>query len=178
MSTWTPPGSGTRTEVAPVPGGRHHEVTAQGHTDEQADRVPDGQAARQAGRSASNSINCHSFRATGITNYLSNGGSLEDARAIAAHESSQTTRLYDRTGDSITLDEIERITVLRSVARPASSHGAADLRDYSTAASWSAWLWYKAHPAIMDRRTSEPETVHPVDGASGCGRGMPLKVSL
>ncbi len=54
-------------------------------------------------------INCHSFRATGITNYLSNGGSLEDARAIAAHESSQTTRLYDRTGDRITLDEIERI---------------------------------------------------------------------
>ena len=54
-------------------------------------------------------INCHSFRATGITNYLSNGGTLEDARAIAAHESSQTTRLYDRTGDSITLDEIERI---------------------------------------------------------------------
>ena len=49
------------------------------------------------------------FRATGITNYLSNGGSLEDARAIAAHESSQTTRLYDRTGDRITLDEIERI---------------------------------------------------------------------
>ncbi len=41
--------------------------------------------------------------------YHSNGGSLEDARAIAAHESSQTTRLYDRTGDKITLDEIERI---------------------------------------------------------------------
>ena len=54
-------------------------------------------------------VNCHSFRATGITNYLSNGGSLEDARAIAAHESSQTTCLYDRTGDRITLDEIERI---------------------------------------------------------------------
>ena len=54
-------------------------------------------------------INCHSFRATGITNYLSNGGGLEDARAIAAHESSQTTRLYDRTGDRITPDEIERI---------------------------------------------------------------------
>ena len=54
-------------------------------------------------------VNCHSFRATGITNYLSNGGSLEYTRAIAAHESSQTTRLYDRTGDKITLDEIERI---------------------------------------------------------------------
>ena len=63
--------------------------------------------ARRAGLLST--INCHSFRATGITNYLSNGGSLEDARAIAAHESSQTTRLYDRTGDSITLDEIERI---------------------------------------------------------------------
>ena len=54
-------------------------------------------------------VNCHSFRATGITNYLSNGGTLEDARAIAAHKSSQTTRLYDRSGDRITLDEIERI---------------------------------------------------------------------
>lgn len=54
-------------------------------------------------------VNCHSLQATGITNYLSNGSSLEDARAIAAHESSQTTRLYDRTGDKITLDEIERI---------------------------------------------------------------------
>ena len=64
---------------------------------------------RARGAGLPSTINCHSFRATGITNYLSNGGSLEDARAIAAHESSQTTRLYDRTGDSITLDEIERI---------------------------------------------------------------------
>ena len=54
-------------------------------------------------------VNCHSFRATGITNCLSNSESLEDSSAIAAHESSQTARLYDRTGDRITLDEIERI---------------------------------------------------------------------
>ena len=47
--------------------------------------------ARRAGLPPS--INCHSFRATGITKYLSNRGALEDARAIAAHESSQTTRL-------------------------------------------------------------------------------------
>ena len=69
------------------------------------------QMVRRRARAAGlpSTVNCHSFRATGITNYLSNGGSLEDARAIAAHESSQTTRLYDRTGDSITLDEIERI---------------------------------------------------------------------
>ena len=54
---------------------------------------------------------CHTFRATGITAYLSNGGTLEKARQIAAHESSQTTRLYDRTSDELTLDEIERIVI-------------------------------------------------------------------
>ena len=36
---------------------------------------------------------------------------LENAQAMAAHESPRTTRLYDRTGDEITLDEIERITI-------------------------------------------------------------------
>ena len=52
---------------------------------------------------------CHTFRATGITAYLSNGGTLEHAQRIAAHESSRTTSLYDRRSDDITLDEIERI---------------------------------------------------------------------
>jgi site-specific recombinase XerC len=33
------------------------------------------------------------------------------AQAMAAHESPRTTKLYDRTGDEITLDEIERITI-------------------------------------------------------------------
>lgn len=47
----------------------------------------------------------------GITPYLKNGGTLENARAIAAHECSQTTRLYDRTGDRITLDEVERVVI-------------------------------------------------------------------
>ena len=54
---------------------------------------------------------CHTFRATGITNYLQNGGSLEHARALASHESSQTTRLYDHSGDKLSLDEIERIRI-------------------------------------------------------------------
>jgi site-specific recombinase XerD len=54
---------------------------------------------------------CHTFRATGITAYLSNGGTLEHAQTIAAHESPRTTKLYDRTGDEITLDEIERILI-------------------------------------------------------------------
>src|SRR5450631_3643033 len=56
-------------------------------------------------------IGCHTFRATGITAYLEAGGTLENAQAMAAHESPRTTKLYDRTGDEITLDEIERITI-------------------------------------------------------------------
>ena len=55
--------------------------------------------------------NCHTFRATGITAYLLNGGSIENAQAIAAHESPRTTKLYDKTADEITLDEIERIVI-------------------------------------------------------------------
>ena len=54
---------------------------------------------------------CHTFRATGITAYLENGGTIENAQAIAAHESPRTTKLYDRTGDEITLDEVERIGI-------------------------------------------------------------------
>ena len=54
---------------------------------------------------------CHTFRATGITAYLENGGTIENAQAIAAHESPRTTKLYDRTSDEITLDEVERILI-------------------------------------------------------------------
>jgi len=56
-------------------------------------------------------IGCHTFRATGITAYLENGGTLERAQAMAAHESPRTTKLYDRTADAITLDEVERIGI-------------------------------------------------------------------
>jgi site-specific recombinase XerD len=56
-------------------------------------------------------IGCHTFRATGITAYLDAGGTLENAQLMAAHESPRTTKLYDRTGDEITLDEVERISI-------------------------------------------------------------------
>jgi site-specific recombinase XerC len=56
-------------------------------------------------------LGCHVFRATGITTYLEAGGTLENAQAMAAHESPRTTKLYDRTSDAITLDEVERITI-------------------------------------------------------------------
>ena len=65
--------------------------------------------ARAAGLASA--VNCHSFRATGITAYLSNGGQLETARAMAAHASTKTTQLYDRRQDQVSLDEIERIVI-------------------------------------------------------------------
>ena len=55
--------------------------------------------------------NCHTFRATGITAYLLNGGTLERAQAIAAHESPRTTKLYDRTADDVTVEDIEKIGI-------------------------------------------------------------------
>jgi integrase/recombinase XerD len=54
-------------------------------------------------------IGNHSFRATGITAYLSNGGALQHAQEMAAHESPRTTKLYDRTKERLTQDEVERI---------------------------------------------------------------------
>jgi integrase/recombinase XerD len=56
-------------------------------------------------------IGNHTFRATGITAFLKNGGRLEVAQQIAAHESSRTTGLYDRRGDDVGLDEVERIAI-------------------------------------------------------------------
>lgn len=63
---------------------------------------------RAADAGLTTAVCCHSFRATGITAYLENGGTLEHAQQIAAHESPRTTKLYDRTSDQITLNETER----------------------------------------------------------------------
>jgi len=56
-------------------------------------------------------IGCHSFRATGITNYLVNGGRLETAQQMAGHSDPRTTKLYDRRSDQLSLDEIEKISI-------------------------------------------------------------------
>jgi integrase len=66
---------------------------------------------RAAGAGIKTLIGCHTFRATGITTYLTNGGKLEVAQQMAAHESARTTGLYDRRGDEISLDEVERIVI-------------------------------------------------------------------
>jgi site-specific recombinase XerD len=63
--------------------------------------------AKQAG--IKTKVGCHSFRATGITNYLEHDGTLEKAQQMAAHASPRTTKLYDRTNDQVSLDEVEKI---------------------------------------------------------------------
>ena len=51
----------------------------------------------------------HSFRATGITNFLENDGTLEAAQRIAGHADSRTTKLYDRRGQKVLLEDMESI---------------------------------------------------------------------
>ncbi len=60
-------------------------------------------------RPRAEAIGCHTFRATGITAYLANGGALDHAQEMAAHESPRTTKLYDRTKERLTQDEADRI---------------------------------------------------------------------
>ncbi len=66
---------------------------------------------RAAAAGIETKIGNHSFRATGITDCLKNGGTLERAAAMANHASTRTTQLYDRRQDDISLDEVERIRV-------------------------------------------------------------------
>jgi integrase len=61
---------------------------------------------------------CHTFRATGITAYLENGGTLENAQQIACHESPRTTKLYDRSNDTLTLDESSASRAHHAVISP------------------------------------------------------------
>ena len=57
------------------------------------------------------SIGCHSFRATGITDYLTNGGRIEVAQKMAGHSNAKTTGLYDRRNDDVNVGEVERIGI-------------------------------------------------------------------
>jgi site-specific recombinase XerD len=66
---------------------------------------------RAAAAGIETKIGNHTFRATGITAYLKNGGTLERAAAMANHASTRRTQLYDRSGDEITLDEVERVAI-------------------------------------------------------------------
>ncbi len=56
-------------------------------------------------------VTCHTFRATGITDYLLNGGELATAADIAGHADMRTTNLYNRARDRVDRAEIERIRI-------------------------------------------------------------------
>jgi integrase len=66
---------------------------------------------RAAAAGIATKLGNHSFRATGITAYLKNGGTLEKAAQMANHASTRTTQLYDRRHEELSLDEVERIRV-------------------------------------------------------------------
>ena len=112
-----PPGGGGPRRVRR--GGRARGAEGSAVPERGAGGAPaDGQGAAAAGRPGDDqaaaaaaglppSTCCHTFRATGITAYLSNGGTLEHAQQIAGHASPKTTKLYDRTADTVTVDEIE-----------------------------------------------------------------------
>jgi integrase len=66
---------------------------------------------RAADAGIETSIGCHTFRATGITDYLTNGGKLEIAQRMAGHSNAKTTGLYDRRNDDISVSEVERVGI-------------------------------------------------------------------
>ena len=92
----------------PCPPGRNDVLLNQPMTRANALKMIKRRAARAGFPSE---ICAHTFRGTGITEYLRNGGDLEVAARIAGHESTRTTQLYNRLNEEISLDEIERIHI-------------------------------------------------------------------
>lgn len=70
--------------------------------------VAGGNTIARTPKYAAERIGCHTFRATGITDYLKNGGRIEVAQRLAGHSNSKTTGLCDRRNDDVSLDEVER----------------------------------------------------------------------
>ena len=103
---------------------------------------------RAAAAGIATKLGNHSFRATGITAYLKNGGTLEKAAAMANHASTRTTQLYDRRRDEVSLDEVERIlarlrrnlmppTARRLATRGPRASRSADARRCGAPTAWA-----------------------------------------
>jgi integrase len=82
-------------------------------TGERLDRINAWKMVRRRAKAAgiTTEVCNHTFRGTGITAYLENGGTLEKARQMAAHASTRTAQLYDRREDRVTLDEVVKINI-------------------------------------------------------------------
>ena len=63
----------------------------------------------------------HTWRATGITTFLENGGAIEMAQYMAGHADPRTTKLYDRRRQQVTRGEVERIRYERKAHAPEGS---------------------------------------------------------
>ena len=103
-------------DLAADPKGPLFRTIARGRRGLTATVLPQANAYAMIGRRAAaagieTKIGNHTFRATGITAYLKNGGQLETAAAMANHSSTRTTQLYDRRSDEVNLDEIERVRI-------------------------------------------------------------------
>ncbi|HEM8495070.1 TPA: tyrosine-type recombinase/integrase [Burkholderia multivorans] len=103
-----------KTGIAAEPKGALFRTIARGTGGLSATPLPQANAYAMVRRRAlaagiATKIGNHTFRATGITAYLQNGGTLENAAAMANHASTRTTQLYDRRRDDVSLDEVERI---------------------------------------------------------------------
>ncbi|MGC2660084.1 MAG: hypothetical protein WA324_19160 [Bryobacteraceae bacterium] len=66
---------------------------------------------RAADAQLETAIGCHTLRATGIADYLTNCGKLEIAQRMAGHSNAKTTGLYDRRNDEISVSEVERVGI-------------------------------------------------------------------
>jgi integrase/recombinase XerD len=66
---------------------------------------------RAAGAKLETAIGCHTFRATGITDYLTSSGKLEIAQRMAGHAKAKTTGLYERRSDDMSISEVERVGI-------------------------------------------------------------------
>ena len=102
---------------------------------------------------------CHTFRATGITASLSKGGTLEHAQQIAGHASPKTTKLYDRTADTITVDEIGAHRDLgggRPARRRSPRDGRSARRDGRAARCRVRHAGFRVASDARSRRASSP----------------------
>jgi site-specific recombinase XerD len=66
---------------------------------------------RAAGAGIETAIGCPTFRATGITDYLTNGGCAEVAQRMPGHSNAKTTGFYDRRNDDISMGGVGRIGI-------------------------------------------------------------------
>lgn len=99
------------------------------------------------------STSCHTFRATGITAYLANGGTIENAQDIAGQESPRTTKLYDRTRDELILaGTMQSETFMGEKKQCSVTENLTAMQEKSNChtAPYVRFLWVRLHGSGLD----------------------------